>query len=91
MKQELNKNERVPLLVSETLIAQEISEEAISNGFNAQRPSHGPSSLSGRGKAASTKSLQSKLQDALTKPANRGILEAAMTVERIQKLRGIKF
>ena len=60
------------------------------SAFSAHRPTSSASNLLGRGQAASTQSLQSKLHDALTKPANRGILEAAVTVERIQKLRGIK-
>ncbi len=57
------------------------------DAFGAQRPERSASSPSGRMQRGST-SLMSKLQDAFTKPANRGVLEAAVTVERIQRLRG---
>ena len=57
------------------------------DAFGAQRPERSASSPSGRTQSGSS-SLMSKLQDAFTKPANRGVLEAAVTVERIQRLRG---
>ena len=56
--------------------------------FGGLRPLSNAASIAGRGDAQSSKSLHSKLHEAFAEPANRGILEAAITVERIQKLRG---